>query len=381
MTHNQTLLCQIGQHPTPFYLYQMNILKSTLDQLIHEASTFQLHYAVKANANTQLLKTIAAHKIGADCVSGREIELALEAGIPPNKIVFAGVGKTDNEISYALKKGIFCFNIESAQELEVLNQLAKEHQKTARIALRINPDIDAQTHNSITTGLPCNKFGIDPQTAHSLWHQRNNFSHIQFSGLHFHIGSQITNMSVFKRLCQRVNRIHHCFRKIGFTPDFLNLGGGLGIDYSNPTHGQIPNFKSYFKIFRENLEILAGQKVHFEPGRSVVAQCGVLVTRVLYLKKQSTKTFVILDAGMTELLRPALYQSQHIIENISSHQNRKSYDVVGPVCESTDQFGENISLHECHRGDILLIHSAGAYGEAMASNYNQRSLSPPQYFN
>jgi len=367
--------------PTPFYYYNMELLKETLKNVTMEAckKDFHIHYAVKANANPRILSTIAQFGLGADCVSGGEIQAALNAGFPNNKIVFAGVGKADWEINLGLDNHIFCFNVESAAELEVLNDLAEAKHIVADIALRINPEIDAHTHAKITTGMKENKFGINLSQLGDVIKLTENLHNVNLIGIHYHIGSQITDMAAFRNLAIRVNEIQDELEARGIIVANLNFGGGLGISYEHPNHLAIPAFDDYFSVFNKLLERRPGQKIHFEPGRSIVAQCGSLISKVLYVKEGETKKFCILDAGFTDLIRPAMYGAYHRIENISSNETIDIYDVVGPICESSDVFGTNIELNKTHRGDIVAIRSAGAYGEIMASQYNCRKL-PQAYF-
>lgn len=367
-------ISQFANVETPFYYYDLNLLQSTLTTCAAAANlyNFHVHYALKANFNEKVLQKIKAVGFGADCVSGGEVNRAIETGFDKGQIVFAGVGKSDKELNLALDQDIFCFNVESVQELEVINELAAKKGKTARVAIRINPNVDAHTHHNITTGLDENKFGVNswdlPQCAETLRASK----HIEFIGIHFHIGSQITNLDVYKNLCVRVNEFTLWFEERGFAVKVLNVGGGLGIDYHNPD-GQIPDFDNYFKIFSEFLEIKPGQEVHFELGRALVGQSASLISRVLYIKNGKKKNFVVLDAGMTELMRPALYQAYHKIENLTrGNATTVKYDIVGPICESTDCFGKEVEQPESFRGDLYAIRSAGAYGEVMASKYNLR---------
>ena len=365
------------QLQTPFYFYDMELLRQTLETINTEASKhegFVVHYAVKANANPKILRTIRQAGLGADCVSGGEIEASLKAGFPASKIVFAGVGKSDWEILLGLDNDIFCFNVESIPELEVINELASQRGKTARVAFRLNPNVGAHTHANITTGLAENKFGIDMNDMMSVMEEAQGMQHIKVVGLHFHIGSQILDMGDFEALCNRVNELQTELEKHRILVEHINVGGGLGIDYQHPNRVPIPDFKAYFDTYAKKLKLRPGQTLHFELGRSVVAQCGSLITKTLYIKKGATKQFCIVDAGFTDLIRPALYQAYHKIENISSENAMQAYDVVGPICESTDVFAKHIDLNECRRGDILAIRSAGAYGEIMASQYNCRRL-------
>ena len=368
---------------TPFYYYNTDLLKATLSAINTEVSkydNYHVHYAVKANTNPTILGIIKDAGLGADCVSGGEIEAALKAGFAPEKIVFAGVGKSDWEITLALEAGISCFNVESIPELENINEIAKGMNKTASIALRINPNVDAHTHSYITTGLSENKFGIDISLVDKVLDKLSELKNVKLNGLHFHFGSQITDMDSFRSLAIRVNEIQELFYRRMIIVESINVGGGLGIDYQNPDKNAIPTFHEYFETFRKHLALRPIQQLHFELGRSVVCQCGSLISKVLYVKEGIDKKFVILDAGMTELIRPALYQAYHKIENITADSSKKDiYDVVGPICESSDCFGKAIELPETKRGDIFAIRSAGAYGEIMASQYNCRRL-PKSYF-
>lgn len=367
---------------TPFYYYDTQLLQDTLDTIKKETAKhprWNVHYAVKANANSKVLEIIARNGLGADCVSGGEIKAALKAGFPAESIVFAGVGKSDWEIRLGIETGIFCFNVESLAELEVIEEIASEYGKVVSVELRINPNVGAHTHANITTGLAENKFGIAMESMTDVIRKAKEMSHVKVIGLHFHIGSQILVMDDFKALCSRINNLQESLEKEGITFDNINVGGGLGINYDNPDAEPIPDFQSYFGTYEENLKLRESQTLHFELGRAVVGQCGSLVSRVLYVKQGSHKQFAILDAGMTDLIRPALYQAVHQIENLSSKEVCETYDVVGPICESSDVFAKNIELNKCHRGDLIAIRSAGAYGEVMSSTYNCRPL-PKAYF-
>lgn len=362
---------------TPFYYYNADLLRETLQTIRTEAgkyNKFCVHYAIKANANPKILGIIRESGLGVDCVSGGEIEAAIKAGFPASKIVFAGVGKTDKEINLALDHDIFCFNVESIPELEVINELASAKSKIARIAFRINPDVGAHTHANITTGLAENKFGISMQDMDKVIDCALRMNHVKFVGLHFHIGSQILDMGDFIALCNRVNELQEKLYARQIIVEHINVGGGLGIDYAHPNRQPIPNFAEYFATYHKHLRLRPQQTLHFELGRAVVGQCGSLITRVTYVKQGTNKQFAIVDAGMTDLIRPALYQAYHKIENISSEEPAEAYDVVGPICESSDVFGKAIDLNKVHRGDFLALRSAGAYGEIMASQYNCRPL-------
>ncbi|MGL5620459.1 MAG: diaminopimelate decarboxylase [Tannerellaceae bacterium] len=366
---------------TPFYYYDTELLRNTLKLVTGEAGKYgyHVHYAVKANANSKILSIVRENGLGADCVSGGEIQACLDAGFPAGKIVFAGVGKADWEINLGLDNNIFCFNVESAAELEVINELAEAKNKVASVALRVNPEVDANTHHYITTGLKENKFGINLCQLDEVLDQFARLKNVKLIGLHFHIGSQITDLTSFKGLCARVNEIQENMAKRQMIVEHINVGGGLGIDYKHPDRQSIPDFADYFAIFHQLLKLQPNQTLHFEPGRSIVGQCGSLITKVLYVKKGSSKQFAIVDAGFTELIRPALYQAYHKIENLTSKGAIEAYDVVGPICESSDCFGKAVDLNEVHRGDLIALRSAGAYGEIMASQYNCRKL-PKAYF-
>jgi len=413
---NQETINKFRNIPTPFYYYDVEVLNQTLQNLKNESDKygFIVHYAMKANANNKIVGLIKSFGLGADCVSGNEVKKAIECDFKPGHIVFAGVGKSDSEINYALDNNIFCFNCESLQELEVINELAAAKNKRAGIALRINPNVNANTHKYITTGLEENKFGINIWELETVVDALKEFKNLQLIGLHFHIGSQITDLSSFKSLCLRVNEIQNWFVLRKITIENINVGGGLGVNYHEPDANLIPDFAAYFKLFNDFLELQPNQKVHFELGRAITAQCGTLISKVLYIKKGVTTNFAILDAGMTELMRPALYQAYHKIENLSKegyesksktqdasgeyqvsgsknqvsgiknqekgisseNENPQSeifkYDVVGPICESSDCFGKAVSLPETKRGDIIALRTTGAYGEVMSSAYNLR---------
>jgi diaminopimelate decarboxylase len=392
---NSATLQRFQQLETPFYYYDINQLKQTLEACRAASAkySFHVHYAMKANFNPKVLEAIQAVGFGADSVSGNEVKAAIENGFGKEKVVFAGVGKSDREINFALDADIFCFNVESVQELTIINELAKAKGKTARVAIRINPNVDAHTHHFITTGLEENKFGVDIWQLPKVVEALHTCTNLQFMGIHFHIGSQITDMEVFKNLCAKVNELDLWFQQQGFEIKILNVGGGLGVDYYNPDTNGIPDFEAYFKVFADNLIVKPGQEVHFELGRALVAQCAALISRVLYVKNGLKKNFLILDAGMTELIRPMLYQAYHQIDNLSkqlpvlsdelqvnqntalkTHDSKLilKYDVVGPICESTDCFRKDVLLPESFRGDLIAVRTAGAYGEVMVSNYNLR---------
>ncbi|WP_257667570.1 diaminopimelate decarboxylase [Parapedobacter tibetensis] len=373
------LIAAFYRKETPFYYYDLALLGRTLNaaKTAAESHGFHVHYALKANFNGRVLEYIRDTGFGADCVSGNEVKKAIEMGFDPSKIVFAGVGKSDREIDYALRHDIFAFNVESVQELRVIDGLAAKLGKKANVALRINPNVDAQTHHYITTGLDENKFGISYWELGDAIEALRESDYIELIGIHFHIGSQITDLNVFKSLCIKVNEMNNWFDERGFRLQVLNVGGGLGVDYHQPDIKHVPNFQSYFEIFANFLERKPGQEVHFELGRALVSQCGSLISRILYVKNGIKKNFLILDAGMTELMRPALYQAYHKIERLSpiaavDNEEQVHYDVVGPICESSDCFGKEVLLPRSARGDLISIRTTGAYGEVMASHYNLR---------
>lgn len=372
---------ELQKQRTPLYFYDLGLLRKTLDTIktYSPEKNYCIHYAIKANANPIILKEINKAGLGVDCVSGGEIKAAVNAGFSADKIVYAGVGKSDWEINLGLDLNIACFNVESAPEVEIINELASQKGKIANVALRVNPNIDAHTHHYITTGLAENKFGISLELLDQMVDRCMQLPSINLIGLHFHIGSQITDNTPFGILCERINDLQDKIEAKGIKLHTINVGGGLGIDYDNPDDNPIPDFEGYFDTFRRNLKLRDNQELHFELGRSVIAQCGTLITRVLYVKEGLEKKFAIVDAGFTELIRPALYQAHHLIQNLTSNEPKETYDVVGPICESSDCFGEKESLPKVSRGDLLALRSAGAYGEIMASQYNCRTL-PESYF-
>lgn len=368
------IISKFSQIETPFYYYDIKLLQNTLDEIVQESlkKNYKLHYALKANSNDRILQIISNAGLGADCVSGNEITKAVSTGFKSSELVFAGVGKSDKEILTGLTNDILCFNVESKQELEVINSIAISLNKIANVALRINPNINANTHHYITTGLEENKFGINILELSQVLDLISSLMNIKLIGLHFHIGSQVTDLDVYKGLCLRINEIQKWFSDRNFRFEYLNAGGGLGINYESPDSEPIPDFKSYFEVFEKFLERFPDQQVHFEIGRAIVGQCGSLISKVLYVKEGINTNFIILDAGMTELIRPALYQSYHKIENLTSHGKANRYDVVGPICESSDTFAKYFFLPETERGNLIAIRSTGAYGEVMSSEYNLR---------
>ncbi len=373
---SSTLTDSFQKLETPFYYYDLGLLRATLSACRNasERYGYKVHYAMKANFNTRVIKEICAFGMGADCVSGNEVKAAIANGFDALKIVFAGVGKTDKEINLALAAGIFCFNVESAQELEVINELAASKGLVAKVAIRVNPNVDAHTHHYITTGLDENKFGINIWQLNDVVAVLRKSRNIEFIGIHVHVGSQITDMEVFKSLCIRVNELNNWFDERSFKVRVLNVGGGLGVNYYSPDQENICDFDSYFKVFYDFLEVRQGQEVHFELGRALVAQCAALIARVLYVKPGQKKSFLVLDAGMTELMRPMLYQAYHQLDNLSrgGAVAETKYDVVGPICETSDCFRKDVLFPASFRGDLIAVRTTGAYGEVMSSAYNLR---------
>lgn len=354
--------------PTPSFFYDLDVLEETIDEIVTNKQEIDVFYSFKANSNVEILKFIRDKGLGAEVVSIGELNLALDLGF--KKIVMSGVGKTDEQIEKAIIHNIDSINIESIQEIQVVNEIAKNLRRKAKVSLRINPNVDPLTHKAITTGLSENKFGINFEHLDKALDLIRKSEYLEFVGLHFHIGSQITSMSVFKNLVIRVNEIYEYVMERNFDVKLLNLGGGLGIDYHNPD--SIPNFKSYFETIRKFVKVHS--KICVEPGRAVVGQCGTLISKVLFKKETVGKEILIIDTGMNHLIRPALYEAFHLIQNLSKIEEKSEflYDVHGPICESTDCFAKNILLPFTERGDYLIIRSAGAYGETMMSDYNLR---------
>lgn len=363
---------------TPFYLYDMGLLRATVESALSEADRhgYLVHYAMKANNDRRIMSLMRDCGLGVDCVSGNEVRRAIESGFPASGIVYAGVGKKDSEIIYSLEQGIFCFNCESKNELSVINSLARDRGMVADVALRINPNIDAHTHRHVTTGLSDNKFGISPQEIDEVVASLGDFRNINIMGIHFHLGSQITDLAVYAELCRAANSAYRWFMEEGFDITHVNLGGGLGVNYADPESEPVPDFEGYFAVFAENLELPASVKVHFELGRSLVAQAGELISTVLYTKVNGGgRKIALIDASMTELLRPALYGSLHAMENLDgSGRLPDEYTIGGTVCESSDIFAASMTLPELRRGDLVSIKSVGAYGASMASQYNLHDL-------
>ena len=373
---------QLKEIETPFYLYDINLLRQTLESVVYESNkyNYKVHYAIKANNDDYLLSIIKEYGIGIDCASGNEVRKAIESGFDPKTVVYAGVGKRDKEIRYAIEQDILAINCESIEELQVVNQIAGEWGKKADIGLRLNPDIDPKTNRCIDTGQADSKFGIAYEEILDNVELIKSLENINIIGIHIHIGSQIRELHVFENMCNKANAIVEKLESLGFSFRIVDVGGGLGINYDVPENEPIPNFASLFSIVHEYLNV-EGKEVHFEFGRSIVGECGELITSVLYNKTTATgRRLLIIDASMTELIRPMLYGSYHNIENITSQEDIfTKYTVVGTACESTDVFDENVSLKRSKRGDLLSIKSAGAYGRSMASEYNMHELPKAVY--
>ena len=374
---SRKIATQLRGYETPFYLYDMALLRQTLESVVYESKRYgyHLHYAIKANYDDRLLAVIREYGLGIDCASGNELRKAIEAGFDPKTIVYAGVGKRDKELRYAIEQEILAINVESLEELYLLDRLSGEAGKVTEVALRINPDIDPKTNHCIDTGQADSKFGISYEEILENAEELKKLSNLKLIGIHLHIGSQIRELHVFENMCNKVNVIVENMERLGFNFRFVDVGGGLGVNYDVPENEPIPNFASLFSIIHNHLRV-GDRDVHFEFGRAIVAECGELITSVLFNKTTATgRRLVIVDASMTELIRPALYGSYHNIENISSDSELTSkYTIVGTACESTDVFQENVSLKKTKRGDLIAIKSAGAYGMSMASRYNLHDL-------
>lgn len=368
---------KLQQKETPFYFYDLGLLERTLDTLTTEAAKYgyTIHYAIKANCDPRVVETIRRYGVGIDCASGNEVKCAIEAGFDPKKVVYAGVGKRDKEIRYAIDHDIFCINCESLEEMHVIDRIAAEAGRKVTVGVRVNPDIDPKTNHCIDTGQADCKFGISYEEVQSKVSEILSLEHLDVRGIHLHIGSQIRNFDVYNELCDKVNAIVGNLVSLGYNFEFVDVGGGLGINYDCPESEPVPDFARVFELVNSNLKV-GGRPVHFEFGRSIVGECGELITRVLYNKTTATgRKLLIIDASMTELIRPMLYGAYHNIENITSGSEQNDrYTVVGTACESTDVFDENITLPITRRGDLLTVKSAGAYGMSMASRYNQHDL-------
>lgn len=379
--HNLSLCCEdasiseVAQDvPTPFYLYSKAAMLANLNAISEAFDDVNplICYALKANSNPHLLRLLSACGIGADVVSAGEIYLAIENGFPSGKIVFAGVGKTDAEIECALDRGIYALNVESLQELDVIAEIAGRLGKQARVGLRINPDIDVQGHPYISTGKASNKFGISPAEFEALVERLPSYSNIKLVGLHIHTGSMIDRSEPYLAAIECMRELKHKLEAVGDTLEYVDIGGGLAVDYHAPLENPLDRIRAIISPLAEELRRL-DCRVIFEPGRSLVASAGILVTRVLYTKHTGAKHFVIADAGMSDLLRPSLYNAHHeILPILQNDRPVRQVDVVGPVCESGDFLAKNRLLPEMERGDLLAVMTSGAYGFVLSSNYNSR---------
>ena len=374
MINKANFISKFKELKTPFYFYNTEILKNTLSSLSKSIlPNNKVHYAIKANANERLLKIIKKYSFGIDAVSYNEIRAAINCGFKSKDIVFAGVGKSDDEIINAIKNKISYFNCESLEEIKVIDGLSKILNVKTNVSIRINPNIKTNTHKNIQTGSSDDKFGIDVNSISDILTSINRLNNISIVGIHFHIGSQIRSHDSFLKLSVIANDLNNFFYERNYDIKIINVGGGLSIDYDNPLENIYPEFKSFFNIYNDNIKLRKNQNIHFELGRSIVGQCGFLISRVLFEKESFNNHFIILDSGMNNLIRPALYNASHKIINISSSKSSiKNYNIVGPLCESSDTFAENYPIIESKRGDMISICSAGAYGESMSSNYNLR---------
>lgn len=368
--HLQEAVRQFG---TPLYVYDLDRIAQRVNQLkaAFAGRKALICYALKANSNLSIVKKLAGLECGADCVSLGEIKRAVLAGIPKYKIIYSGVGKQDFEIKEALKLGILFINVESKEELQRVEQCAKELECVARISVRVNPDIDPQTHPYISTGLKENKFGVSIEVAKEMYLYAHNSEFLEPVGIHFHIGSQITKLKPIQESAQKIAQLVHSLLALKMDIKFFDIGGGIGITYSDETTIQPYDYAQAI------LEELRGLDVTIicEPGRFIVGNSGVFLTQVLYQKENQGKHFVIVDGAMNDLIRPSLYGAYHQIIALKGSQDSICADIVGPICESGDYLGKNITLPKIERGDILAVLSAGAYGFSMASNYNTRPKS------
>ncbi|SNZ13577.1 diaminopimelate decarboxylase [Hydrogenobacter hydrogenophilus] len=355
---------------TPLYVYSASYIRDRVRAYRKAFPTALICYAVKANFNPQIIKLVKEEGAGADIVSGGELYASLQAGVDPKKIVYAGVGKTPKEIEYAISSDILMFNVESRMELEVLDQIAERMGKKVRIAIRVNPDVDPKTHPYISTGMKKSKFGVDIKQAKEEYEYARNLKNLEVVGIHCHIGSQILDVSPYIEAVEKIVELYHYLIKSGFDIRYLDIGGGLGIKYkpeqSNPEPSDLAEAIS--PILKD-----VKAKLILEPGRSIVGNSGVLITRVEFLKDKGHKHFVIVDAGMNDLIRPAIYDAYHHIVPVEKRDGRYiKTDVVGPICETGDFLALDRELPEVGRGDYLAVLSTGAYGFAMSSHYNVR---------
>ena len=359
---------------TPFYLYSYNTLLGHFRKLEKAFSALKplICYSMKANSNLAILRALVKAGSGLDIVSGGELYKALLVGCDPKKIVYASVGKTEEEIRQAIAKQILFFNVESLSELELINRLACDLGVNASVALRINPDVEPKTHSYITTGKLTNKFGIDLDSAYDIFKNRAEFVHLKFSGLHMHIGSQIIDGAPYILAIKKIIGFIKRLKEEAIDIQYLNIGGGLGIIYSNEKPQTAEEFAGKILPLLKS----TGLKIILEPGRFIAGPSGILVTKILYIKKTPLKNFIIVDAGMNDLIRPSLYGAHHDILSLrkaeSGKRKAEKFDVVGPICESGDFLAKDRQMPELNEGDYLALMSAGSYGFSMASNYNCR---------
>ena len=356
---------------TPLYVYSSNSILESIDKYKKGAGKTDhlLCFAMKSNSNRAILELMNGEGLGADIVSGGELFRARKAGIPSNRIVFSGVGKTNEEIEMALNENILLFSVESEEELHNLSKICIKNSTQARISIRVNPDVDARTHPYISTGLKENKFGIMHNEIMSLYRKALSLEGILPVGIGFHIGSQLTSLSAFKDAGKIISKLAHEIRSLGINLDFIDVGGGLGITYDDETP---PDPEDYVRELTAAIEV-PGATIVFEPGRRIIGNAGILITRILFQKDNGSKRFYICDAGMNDLIRPSLYSAFHEILHSKEHipANHKA-DLVGPVCETGDFIARDRELPDFKRDDLAVIASAGAYGFSMSSNYNSR---------
>lgn len=372
---NPALISKIAAEVgTPFYLYSEQKLRDNFKSFADAVKPLKkatVCFAVKSNFNPTILKILAGMGAGADIVSGGELELALQAGVSADKIVFSGVGKTRAELTAAITAGIKQINAESESEIRLINEIAIGLNKTAAVGIRVNPDVDARTHEKITTGKKENKFGIDWNDARRLFLSAEQFKGISLHGIEVHVGSQILELSPFREAFVKTKKMLNDLKEHGVSIQTVDVGGGLGVAYK--TDESAPSPADYIAVLQDVLGDFDGEFV-FEPGRCISGDAGVLVASVVRVKQTGDKRFAVLDAGMSDLVRPAMYDAYHNIEAVKGGEASERYDVVGPICESADIFGKDRMLPELNEGDLIAIETAGAYGAAMASNYNGRPL-------
>ena len=361
---------------TPLYIYSKNHFINQYNEFekAFDSPKYKIFYAMKANFNLSVINTFVKLRSGLDANSEGELYRALKTGIDPSKIILTSVGKTKNEIKLGLQHNVLMIKAESEEEIELINKIASEMNKIAPVAIRVNPDVDAKTHPYISTGLSNNKFGIDSGRALSIYKNRNNFKHIKFTGIDMHIGSQITSIEPFVEAVQKLSDLYFEIEKDGLRLDHFDVGGGIGVNYNNEKSFSIFEFaEKTIPLFNKlNCDII------FEPGRYLTANGGVLISEVLYNKKNGDKNFIVVDAAMNDLLRPSIYQAYHHVQPVNKAVDRKNLraDIVGPVCESGDYFARDREINEVKSGELISVMSAGAYGMVMSSNYNARRRPP-----